>query len=228
VLNLPLPAQKLLLDFTQFGTYRPLGYDKPQPKRANVRIIAATNGDLRAAIREGRFREDLFYRLAGVTLRLPPLRERREDIPGLAEGILRRSDATRIWSVSLEARRALGASGHEWPGNMRELEWVVRRARDRAVMRDPSAKEIRAVDLGELAPADPVIAERAAPPDESPSAAWTRLQQLKADVERREAELLRDALSRHGGVVAHAAKELGVARTTLAGRAQALGLAAKK
>jgi transcriptional regulator with GAF, ATPase, and Fis domain len=233
VLNLPLPAQKLLLDFTQFGTYRPLGYDKAQPKRANVRIIAATNGDLRAAIREGRFREDLFYRLAGVTLRLPSLRERRQDIPALAEGILRRCDGGRPWSLSLDARRALAASAHDWTGNVRELEWVIRRARDRAVMRDPAANEVRAVDLGQLAPEEgtegAALAGRLAPPpDESPSAAWTRLQELKADLEKHEAELLRDALRRHAGVVAHAAKELGIARTTLAGRAQALGLAAKK
>ena len=77
ILNLPPHAQKLLLDFTQFGTYRPLGYDAGGAQARGVRIIAATNGDLRAAIREGRFREDLYYRLAGVTLRLPPLRERR-------------------------------------------------------------------------------------------------------------------------------------------------------
>ncbi len=72
ILNLPPHAQQLLLDFTQFGTYRPLGYDRPEPKQSSVRIIAATNGDLHAAIRAGRLREDLYYRLAAVTIELPP------------------------------------------------------------------------------------------------------------------------------------------------------------
>jgi transcriptional regulator with GAF, ATPase, and Fis domain len=122
VLNLPMHAQKLLLDFTQFGTYRPLGYDRPEPKRAAVRLIAATNGDMRAAVREGRFREDLYYRLAGVTIRLPPLRERRMDIPGLAEGALRRADPSRAWTLSLDLRRQLAVADYDWPGNLRELE----------------------------------------------------------------------------------------------------------
>ncbi|MCA9615293.1 MAG: sigma 54-interacting transcriptional regulator, partial [Myxococcales bacterium] len=77
LLNLPLHAQRLLLDFTQFGTFRPLGHPGPEPKRAKVRLIAATNGDLERALAEGTLREDLYYRLAGAVLRVPPLRERR-------------------------------------------------------------------------------------------------------------------------------------------------------
>ena len=230
ILNLPLHTQKLLLDFTQFGAYRPLGYDKPQPKHANVRIIVATNGDLRVAVREGRFREDLYYRIAGVTLRLPPLRERREDIPALAEGALRRLDTSRPWALSLDARRRLAASAHDWPGNMRELEWLVVRARNRALARDAGTAEIRPADLTEWA--DTRAADRSDPlaphPGESPAGEWKRLQELRAQIDQRELEILRDALGRHDGVVAHAAKELGVARTTLAGRAQAIALATKK
>jgi transcriptional regulator with GAF, ATPase, and Fis domain len=230
VLNLPQPAQKLLLDFTQFGTYRPLGYAKPQPKRANVRIIAATNGDLRAAMREGRFREDLYYRLAGISLLLPPLRERREDIPALVEATLRRIDASRSWSLSPDVRRQLASSVCDWPGNVRELEWVTRRARDRAAARDPAATEIRRDDLIQRAETD---AGHSADPlasagSETPAAAWKRVQELKTQLEQRESVLLREALERHDGVVAHAARELGLARTTLAGRAQALGIFAKK
>jgi transcriptional regulator with GAF, ATPase, and Fis domain len=230
VLNLSLHAQRLLLDFTQFGTYRPLGYNKPQPKRADVRIIAATNGDLLAAIRDGRFREDLYYRLAGVTLLLPPLRERREDIPALAEGALRRLDASRSWTLSLEVRHMLASSRHDWPGNVRELEWVVLRACNRALARDGASTEIQPTDLH--LPADVRTAYPVEPdgplPGESLAAEWERLQKVKARLELHEVEVLRSALGRHGGVVAHAAKELGIARTTLAGRAQALALATRK
>jgi transcriptional regulator with GAF, ATPase, and Fis domain len=114
LLNLPVHAQKLLLDFTQFGTYRPLGHAAAEPKRADVRIIAATNGDLGAAIRDGRFREDLYHRLASVVIAVPPLRERRSDIPRLAESTLKRLDPSRTWTLSLEMRRLLISPVLEW------------------------------------------------------------------------------------------------------------------
>jgi transcriptional regulator with GAF, ATPase, and Fis domain len=228
VLNLPPQAQSLLLDFVQFGTYRPLGYDKPQPKHASVRLIAATNGDLHAAMRERRFREDLYYRLASVTLVLPPLRDRQSDVPVLAESALRRADPSRDWTLSLDLRRWLASGAHEWPGNVRELEWVIRRAHDRALMRDPGTSQVSVRDLGELASA---VGQGSAGPTsckESPGEAWKRLQGLKDELERSEAEILRRALEQHDGVVAHVAKELGIARTTLAGRVDALGLSTRK
>jgi transcriptional regulator with GAF, ATPase, and Fis domain len=220
VLNLPPHAQKLLLDFTQFGTYRPLGYDRAEPKRASVRLIAATNGDMRAAVRDGKFREDLYYRIAGVTVKLPPLRERRSDIPAIAESALRRADLTRVWTLSLDLRRQLASAKYDWPGNVRELEWTMRRARDRAVLRDAGTNEIMVDDLGELVGAAESV--RGAELSTDPADAWLRLQEAKAKLEEREGEMLREVLERHDGVVAHAAKELGIARTTLAGRVEAL------
>jgi DNA-binding NtrC family response regulator len=229
VLNLPPHAQKLLLDFTQFGTYRPLGYDRPEPKRAAVRLVAVTNGDMRAAIREGRFREDLYYRLAGVTLKVPPLRERREDLPALAQSALRRADSSRAWTLSPALRMQLAAGVHAWPGNVRELEWAIRRARDRAVVRDRTAVEVRPEDLAELDAVESIrgaqLAQTASPA--SPADTWKQLQEQRSRLEEREVEVLRDTLARHGGVVAHAAKDLGIARTTLAGRVDALGLGRK-
>src|SRR5207249_4932513 len=119
-----------------------LGYDRAEPKRSVVRIIGATNGDLRAAMRDGRFREDLYHRLAGVVLDLPPLRQRRGDVPVLAESILRRADPARSWRLSVGVRRLLLSPAIEWSGNVRQLERVVLRARERARLRDPEATEL--------------------------------------------------------------------------------------
>src|SRR4029079_19208768 len=127
LLNLPPHAQKLLLDFTQFGTYRPLGYDRAEPKKARVRIVGATNGDLRAAMRDGRFREDLYHRLAAVVIALPSLRERRGDIPALAERTLRRDDSSEVCTLSIATRQLLVAPALECSGNVRQLERVVAR-----------------------------------------------------------------------------------------------------
>jgi two-component system, NtrC family, nitrogen regulation response regulator GlnG len=225
ILNLPPHGQRLLLDFTQFGTYRPLGWQRAEPKRASVRIIAATNGDLRRAMREGRFREDLYHRLAGVEIDLPPLRQRREDIPFLAERTLR-SDSTREWTLSTPLRKLLVSSGIEWSGNVRQLERLIVRARDRAVARDPEARLLTPEHL------EPRDLEREAMPAGvptsaaklEPAAAWQNLQAQRDAIDAGEVALLRETLARHDGVVAHAAREIGIARTTLSDRIAALGL----
>jgi len=223
VLNLQPQAQKLLLEFTQFGAYRPLGHDGAQPKVANVRIIAATNGDIEAAMRDGRFREDLFYRLAAVPLHVPPLRARRSELPALAESTLRAADPTREWTLSLDLRRLLVSESLDWPGNVRQFERVIQRARQRALVKDPKASEIKPEHLGEME--RPIVVEsRSSRPavDEDSASAWRRLQASKLEIESEERKLLKAALDRHDGVVAHAAKDLGVARTTLAGWVAAL------
>ncbi|HXX69445.1 MAG TPA: sigma 54-interacting transcriptional regulator [Polyangiaceae bacterium] len=227
ILNLPPHAQQLLLDFTQFGTYRPLGYDRAEPKRAKVRIIAATNGDLRVAIRERRFREDLYYRIAALTIELPPLRERREDITALAEGTLTRVDPARRWSLSVDLRRLLVSPALEWSGNVRQLERAIERARERAVARDPEAAlltpehlEARDVDHASLTAATDTGTATPAPL----GVTWQRLQADRAKLDEREQGVLRQALTQSGGVVAQAARELGIARTTLSSRIDALGM----
>jgi DNA-binding NtrC family response regulator len=218
ILNLPAHAQQLLLDFTQFGTYRPLGWSRPEPRRAHVRIIAATNGDINAAVAAGTFREDLYFRLSGLTVTLPPLRERRDEIPELAEGFLRRLDPGRDWTLTIDARRRLLATDLAWSGNLRELELTTRRARDRALAADRDTTQIDLPHLsGSGAP------RSAAKPDDF-GAAWRSLATERERLDERESELIRRALDKHRGVLARVASELGVARSSLQSRLQTLGL----
>jgi two-component system nitrogen regulation response regulator GlnG len=123
--DMPPEAQTRLLRVLQEGEFTTVG--GRQPIKANVRIVAATHRDLRHQIRQGLFREDLFYRLNVVPIRLPPLRERLEDIPLLARHFLDRARASGLPSKQLanEALEALKA--HAWPGNARELENLMRR-----------------------------------------------------------------------------------------------------
>jgi transcriptional regulator with GAF, ATPase, and Fis domain len=229
LLNLPMHAQKLLLDFTQFGTYRPLGYQRAEPKKSSIRIIAATNGDLKTAMRDGRFREDLYHRLAHVVLEVPPLRSRRDDIPLLAESTLRRIDPARPWSLSVPLRRLLLSHSISWSGNVRQLERVISRARDRALMRDPEAnvlvpEHLEARDLDGVEPTSNVQSTPPAKEGDVAASTWQQLQAERSRIDEREVDVIRAALARNGGVIAHAARELGVARTTLSSRIDALGL----
>ena len=124
---LPTPAQVKLLRFIQEKEYRPLGSTKL--RKADVRVISATNCVIEDAVREGRFRQDLFFRLNIIPIKLPPLRERREDIPLLAEHFLARYATEfkkQVRGFSPEAMRSLTL--YDWPGNVRELEYIVERA----------------------------------------------------------------------------------------------------
>jgi DNA-binding NtrC family response regulator len=119
--------QTKLLRFLQEREFERVG--GTQPIHVDVRVIAATNRDLSSAIKEGRFREDLYYRLNVIAISLPPLRERREDIPGLAKYFLRRSAAeTKKNFTRIEADAEAKLVAHEWPGNVRELANVIERA----------------------------------------------------------------------------------------------------
>ncbi|HYA42547.1 MAG TPA: sigma-54 dependent transcriptional regulator [Syntrophobacteraceae bacterium] len=125
--DLPLPIQAKLLRVLQTKAYERLGDLKT--RKANVRIIAATNIDLESAIKTGRFREDLFYRLDVVEIMIPPLRERREDIIPLAESLLAffaRQNHRRILGFSENASNAI--RNYEWPGNVRELRNSIERS----------------------------------------------------------------------------------------------------
>jgi two-component system nitrogen regulation response regulator GlnG len=123
--DMPPEAQTRLLRVLQEGEFTSVG--GRQPIKANVRIIAATHRDLRNAIRLGQFREDLFYRLNVVPIRLPPLRERVEDIPLLARHFLDRAREDGLPSKSLDQGAVDCLKQHNWPGNVRELENLMRR-----------------------------------------------------------------------------------------------------
>jgi DNA-binding NtrC family response regulator len=182
--NLSGSGQAKLLRVLQTGEFERLGSNTT--RRTRVRVIAATNANLRQTIREGRFREDLFYRLNVIELEIPPLAERREDILALARHFLQQG-----FSLRPEAERAL--SQYSWPGNVRELQNVMRRA---CLLSQEPAIGISALNLP-------------APPSDEPALD-------RATVEQ--------ALARAQGVVAQAARELGLSRQALYRRMEKLGL----
>jgi transcriptional regulator with GAF, ATPase, and Fis domain len=240
LLNLPTSAQKLLLDFTQFGTFRPLGWDKREPKRAEVRLFACTNGDVDAAVADGKLRPDLYYRLAGARIRLPPLRDRRADIPRLAESFLARAYGRKRWLVAEDFLAQLGAANVQWPGNVRQLESVLQRAVERATLDGDRAttlhqRHLAAADLGQIHPAissaevsNPDRATGGEPPGEDLLRSWQALRAQREDLDETERRLIAGALARSNGVVAHAARELGTSRTGLLSRMQTLGVSRVK
>jgi two-component system nitrogen regulation response regulator GlnG len=123
--DMPLEAQTRLLRVLQEGEYTTVG--GRSAIKANVRIIAATHRDLRGHIQQGLFREDLFYRLNVVPIRLPPLRERTEDIPALVRHFLAQAAAEGLPAKTLDQAAMERLKAHRWPGNVRELENLVRR-----------------------------------------------------------------------------------------------------
>jgi DNA-binding NtrC family response regulator len=201
--NLAPAGQAKLLRVLQTGELERLGSNVT--RRTHVRMIAATNTDLRAAIRDGRFREDLYYRLNVIELELPPLARRREDILPLARHFLGSGSASSSGGassggsggreLSAEAERAL--MRHSWPGNVRELQNVIRRA---CLLSATPAIGVQALGL---------------PPAEQSELA------AEPAVDRAAVE---QALQRAGGVVAHAARELGLSRQALYRRMEKLGI----
>jgi two-component system response regulator HydG len=199
--------QAKLLRALQDGEIRRVG--ESTPVQVDVRIIAATNQDLRRAIAERRFREDLFYRLNVVPMRIPPLRERREDIPLLAAHFLARYNA-RAGAAKVLTREAVQKLGdHHWPGNVRVLENMVEQAAALSV-----DAEIRAEDvtLDEGAPLPP------------PGEAGDEGRTLAAAVEEAERRTIEAAVARCEGDLAAVARDLGVSATTLWRKMKRLGL----
>jgi DNA-binding NtrC family response regulator len=208
--DLPLPLQVKLLRVLQDGTFERVGESQTRVSRA--RVVAATNIDLLRAVSEGRFRDDLYFRLRVVPIEIPPLRERPEDIEPIAHAILARVGARhgRALQFSPDVLRTL--LQHRWPGNVRELENVVEFAV--AVCAGQTI-------LPEHLPPLSLLGENAAPAAARPPAP-PRLDEGPGPVE---AAVLRDALQAHHWRRADAARALGVSRVTLWRRMRAAGLA---
>jgi two-component system, NtrC family, response regulator AtoC len=191
--ELPLPLQPKLLRFLEDEEVRPLG--DVRARKVDVRLVAASGRDLRRAAAQGQFREDLLYRLDVVGLKLPPLRDRRDDIPALAAHFLARYARLRpeLAGVRLsdEARDALLA--HRWPGNVRELEHALERA---VVLADGPV--IREEDLPDTVRAAPAAAVRPVPGTLS----------IKRATRALEEQLIRAALEETGGNRTRAAELL--------------------
>jgi len=185
--------QARLLRALQEGEIRRVGAN--EAVAVDVRVLAATNKDLSQRVKEGKFREDLYYRINVVTIRLPPLRERREDIPLLAEHFAAKHGRPEGSAITPEARELLLA--HDWPGNVRELENVIARA-------------LALNHAGLVVPEDLPDRLRGLPPGIPPPRGGERL--TLADVERRYAAQI---LAETGGNKTRAAEILGIDRKTL-------------
>ena len=210
--DLPLDVQPKLLRFLQEGEIQPLG--EQRPVKVDVRIIAATNTDLEEMVAQGKFREDLYYRLNVIRLKVPPLRERRSEIPTIVNYYVNHYSAKfgrRDIEITPQAVDLLMVC--DWPGNVRqlcnEIQRIVARAEDGAVLTpDQLSPELRRMS----APATPQAAitplnALAPTPGES-----ITLADALAELERR---MIAEALRKHGGNISRAARELGLTRRGL-------------
>jgi two-component system, NtrC family, response regulator AtoC len=201
--------QPKLLRVLQDGEYIPVGSRKP--RRANVRVVAATNENLQRSVKEGKFREDLWFRLRVVPGRLPPLRDRREDVPMLVEHLVKKH-ALRLSRPPLrpdaDAMKAL--LDHPWPGNIRELE--------HAIERGLLLARGTAITLADLPP------ELAQPAQDAPGGGEGRYRRARDGWERK---FLEDLLREAGGSVGKAADLAGIHRSTLYEKLARYGLVEK-
>jgi two-component system response regulator HupR/HoxA len=203
--------QVKLLRALQEGEIRPVGSSRPVA--VNVRLIAATNRDLEADVASGRFREDLYYRIAGMTLPMPPLRERAMDIPLIIANLLKQSPLIGR-SMTVEAMNLL--MKHTWPGNVRELQNEIRRAM--ALGNGPL------LGAALLSPRlhQKTVKQQATPGIENDDEGGSTL--LKHRLERLEAQIIREAMLRNKSNKTHVAEELGLTRVGLRMKLVRLGL----
>jgi two-component system response regulator AtoC len=197
--ELPLGVQGKLLRAVQEGEIQPVG--RARPEKVDVRIVACTNRDLRAEVQAGRFREDLYYRLAVVELRVPPLRERLSDVPLLATAFCARfAERFGLEGSYLTPALLAALQAKSWPGNVRELEATVARI---CALSDGGPIDASALDA-----------------PEAPTTRGTYRERVDAF----ERSLLEDALAQSHGNQSEAARRLGMSRVTMIDRMRKLAI----
>jgi sigma-54 specific flagellar transcriptional regulator A len=224
--DMSLAMQVKILRVLQEKTFERVGSNTSVT--TNVRIIAATHRDLESAIREGGFREDLYYRLNVFPIEMPPLRERLEDIPLLVNELVRRMEHEKRGSVRLSPGAIYALCQYGWPGNVRELANLIERL---AILHPYGVVEAgdlpekfridERVDMEQLA--DALVGSPMTSEDLDPRLPRDGLS-LKEHLSALEVNYIKQALHDTGGVVAHAAKRLGMRRTTLVEKLRKYGL----
>jgi DNA-binding NtrC family response regulator/tetratricopeptide (TPR) repeat protein len=216
--DLPLDVQPKLLRFLEQGEIMPVGETRPQ--RVDVRVITATNADLEQRVAEGKFREDLYYRLSVIRIHVPPLRQRREEIPHLSTFFLREA-SERLDKPDIQlSSDVLGLfASYWWPGNVRQLRNEVQRAVAMAPPGGLIVPEHLSPDLSEQ--------QQTTPSGQTaglPRIALRGGQTLASVVDDIERDLIRDTLSRHRGNISESARSLGLTRRGLYLKLRRLGL----
>ena len=211
--DLPLDVQPKILRFLQEGEIQPLG--EQRPIKVDVRIIAATNTDLEEMVKDGRFREDLYYRLNVIRLRVPPLRERRSEIPTIVNYYVNHySSKFGRKDIQITPQTIDLLMVCDWPGNIRQLcnevQRVVARAEDGTIITpDHLSPELKRTSASISPPAGSVTSIASATPA---SEEGMTLGDAMADLERR---MIAEALRKHSGNISRAARELGLTRRGL-------------
>jgi len=214
--DLPLDVQPKLLRFLEHGEIMPVGETRPQ--HVDVRVITATNADLEQRVAEGKFREDLYYRLSVIRIHVPPLRQRREEIPHLSTFFLREAcDRLRRPDVKLSSAVLDLFSQYWWPGNVRQLRNEIQRG---VAMASPGGT-VGSEDLSpDLTDAQPQPSSDRGPTQMALRGGQT-LASVVDDIER---NLIRDTLARHRGNISETARSLGLTRRGLYLKLRRLGL----
>jgi two-component system response regulator AtoC len=218
--ELPPAVQAKLLRVLQEGEIQPVGSGRVE--KVDVRVVASTNRDLAGEARAGKFREDLYYRLAVVELVVPPLRERRDDIPALADEFARRyAEKFELGVVRLDGPLVDALSRHDWPGNVRQLENTVARLAALSTGGTIGLADYHEQIGGDAPPDDEVIAEPEPVADGSNPP-------LREQVEAFERGIIARVLDATGGNQSETARRLGVSRVTLIDKLKKYGLTRSK
>jgi hydrogenase-4 transcriptional activator len=213
--DLPLDVQPKLLRFLEQGEIMPVGENRPQP--VDVRVLAATNADLEQRVAEGKFREDLYYRLSVIRIHVPPLRQRREEIPHLSTFFLREaSDRLGKPDMQLGSEVLDLFAQYWWPGNVRQLRNELQRAVAMAPAGGTIGPEHLSADLTATAPAPAALS--------SPRVGLRGGQTLASVVDDIERDLIREMMARHRGNISETARALGLTRRGLYLKLRRLGI----